>query len=720
MKMDLLLHYGGSNMNHIKRYAALDTFRLLAAFLIVAIHTSPLLSMSITANFMFTRIVARVAVPFFFMVTGYFMSFHLGKGDLGYIKEFCRKIGITYVCAIILYLPLNLYTGYFQGVSLSKILKDIVFDGTFYHLWYLPAAIIGVLIVVGLISKFKIHVVLLISFILYLIGLGGDSYNGVISQIQITSTFYNFLFKVSEYTRNGIFFAPIFVSLGAWIGYSKKQFYRNQCMIGLTISTILLFIEGLLLYSYKLQRHDSMYLMLIPCMYFLFHTLLLENGKSKKYLRTISLIIYMIHPWMIVLIRGFAKAMKLQKILIENSLIHFVAVSISSFMFAWFIVLIWTKLKKNKPSKDSRAWIEINLKALKNNAEKLQNSLPDRCGLMAIVKANAYGHGDVQISKALNNYGIQTFGVATLSEGIRLRKGGIKGSILILGYTNPKDIDCLIKYQLIQTVLDYEYANTLNKHGNKLKVHIKLDTGMHRLGEDYNHLEKIERIYLMKNIKVEGIFTHLCVSDSLNEEDVVFSQKQIDRFYKTVSYLQSKGYDTGKLHVQSSYGILNYKEPLCDYARIGIALYGVLSNHNKTRMAVDLQPVLSIKARVAMVRELSQNESVSYGRLYTSNNDMKIATVTIGYADGIPRNLFEEGGYVLIHSKRAHIIGRICMDQLVVDVTDIDGVKPDDMVTIIGEDGDEHIYCEDFAIQCGTITNEILSRLGNRLEYIYR
>ncbi|ROR28719.1 serine/alanine racemase [Mobilisporobacter senegalensis] len=707
-------------MNHLKRYASLDSFRLAAAFLIVAIHTSPLISMSAIADFILTRIIARVAVPFFFMVTGYFIYSHIEKKDTRYIIGFCKKLGITYLISVILYLPLNWYAGYFKNITVYQIVKDIIFDGTFYHLWYLPAAVLGVLIITGLLYKLKICGVLLISFLLYLIGLGGDSYYGLVVKADAVKGFYDLLFKVSSYTRNGIFFAPMFLALGVWIGHSKKQISKKLSITGFTLSIILLFIEGMLLYSFKLQRHDSMYIGLIPCMYFLFQFLLLKNGKSKKSLRSISLIIYIIHPWMIVLIRGFGKAVNLEKILINNSLVHFLGVSISSFLFAWVMVLIQTKLKKNEPSKTGRAWAEINLDALKDNAKELQNSLPDGCKLMAIVKANAYGHGDIRIARTLENEGVKVFGVATLAEGVGLRKNGIKGDILILGFTNPKDIDCLIKYCLMQTVLNYEYADTLNRSGKKIRVHIKLDTGMHRLGEDYNHFEELEGIYKMKNIIVDGIFTHLSVADSLKEEDIIYSKMQIEHYFKTVSYLKSKGYNPGKLHYQSSYGILNYKEPRCDYARIGIALYGILSNSNKTKTTLNLQPVMSVKARIALVRELSRNESVSYGRTFTSPKDMKIAVITIGYADGIPRSLSGESGYILIHDKKAPILGRICMDQLIVDVTEIKEVKPNDIATIIGKDGEEEIRCEDFAERCGTITNEILSRLGNRLEYIYQ
>lgn len=707
-------------MNLTKRYETLDIFRLIAAFLIIAIHTSPFLSINETADFIFVHIIARVAVPFFFMIIGYFLYLSMEKGNKFSLKRTLSKLIGIYIFGIILYLPLNLYGSYFNQTNLPfQIAKDLIFDGTFYHLWYLPATIIGILLLNFLLHKFPMPYVFIITLVLYIIGLGGDSYYGIVTQISAANKIYNFLFKIMDYTRNGLFFAPVYLFLGAWIAYSKHKIKTQISVIGLIISNALLLTEGLLLRGFNVQRHDSMYIMLLPCMYFLFLILLQCNGNSIKELRILSMVIYIIHPWMIVIVRLFAKILHLEHLLIYNNLIHFLSVSILSLFIGLVITYFWTRLKQKNPSNDSRAWVEVDLNALVHNAFALKECLPKKCELMIVVKAGAYGHGDVETSKALNKAGFYAFAVATLTEGIRLRRHGIKGEILILGYTNPSDVKYLTNYRLTQTVLNYDYGRALNESSKQVKVHIKIDTGMHRQGEDYDEYDSLEHIYKLKNLKIEGIFTHLCTSDSLKDVDITFSRLQIERFYETIRYLQAKGFDTGKLHIQSSYGILNYPELTCDYARVGIALYGVLSDKNNTRLSVDLKPVLSLKARVSIIKNIKANESVSYGRLFTANNNMKIATVTIGYADGVPRNLFEADTYVLIHSQKAPIIGRICMDQLVIDVTGINDVKPNDIVTIIGKDGMEQIYCEDFAVQCGTISNEILSRLGSRLGYIF-
>ncbi|MFB5664096.1 serine racemase VanT catalytic subunit [Alteribacillus sp. HJP-4] len=369
---------------------------------------------------------------------------------------------------------------------------------------------------------------------------------------------------------------------------------------------------------------------------------------------------------------------------------------------------------------DNRAWIEVNLPALKHNVQELSRLLPDQSELMAVVKANAYGHGDIAIALELMRSGVKSFAVATLKEGIHLRQQGIKGDILILGYTNPKYSSQLAKYNLIQTVIDYPYAQMLNQSSKPIRVHIKIDTGMNRLGVYAENLSEIEGIFLCTNLKVDGIFSHLSTSDSVAGENALFTEQQIQRFYQLTDSLKAKGYYLGKLHIQSSYGILNYPDLAYDYARVGIALYGVLSAHDPTHTSVHLKPVLSLKARIATIKEIEPGDAISYGRQFKATSNMKIATITIGYADGIPRMLNENSdAYVLVHAEKAPIIGRICMDQLIIDISHIKEAKQNDVVTLIGVDGDKQIRCEDIAQQNGTISNEILSRLGSRLEYVY-
>lgn len=364
-----------------------------------------------------------------------------------------------------------------------------------------------------------------------------------------------------------------------------------------------------------------------------------------------------------------------------------------------------------------RAWIELNLDNLEENIRKVKAIIDKECKIMAVVKANAYGHGIVEISKKLNNIGIKDFAVATLSEAIILRKNNIKGNILILGFTSVENIEEVIKYDLIQTIIDYEYAKKINDMNlaHKIKVHIKINTGMNRIGESYKNINNLIKIYKMQNLDILGTYTHLCVADSTLEDDIKFTKSQIDNFYNTINILKKQHIDVGKIHIQSSYGILNYNELKCDFVRLGIIMYGVYSNKGDSpKIKLDVKPVLELKAKITSIRNINKNESVSYGRTYIATKTRKIASVSIGYADGYPRNLSNIDTKVVVNGKYAKIIGRICMDQLMIDVSNIE-VKQGDIVTLIGRD---KISAENIASKANTITNEFLSRLGDRLERI--
>ena len=368
----------------------------------------------------------------------------------------------------------------------------------------------------------------------------------------------------------------------------------------------------------------------------------------------------------------------------------------------------------------NRAWVEINLNNLGHNIKEFQKIISKKTKIMAVVKANAYGHGMVEVAKYLSKIGIEDFAVASLDEGIILRKESIPGNILILGATSKENIGEVIKYDLIQTIVDEEYAKELEKQNEKekIKVHIKINTGMNRIGINYQKVEEIEKIYQSKSFQVEGIFSHLCVADSLKKEDEAFTRLQIERFQNLIKKLKEKKIEVGKTHIQSSYAAANYKDLGMDYIRPGILMYGVLVEKGATtRQRLDLRKVLSLKAKVTTVKEIEEKETVSYGRMFQANQKEKIASVAIGYADGYPRNLSNKGVKVIINGKEAEVIGKICMDQLIIKVTGIE-VKTGDIVTLIGEE--EKITAEEVAHQAETITDELLCRLGERLPRIYR
>ncbi len=358
----------------------------------------------------------------------------------------------------------------------------------------------------------------------------------------------------------------------------------------------------------------------------------------------------------------------------------------------------------------SRAWIELNMENLSHNVTQLKEHLSAGCKLMPAVKANAYGHGIIPISKALAGMGIANFCVAQAAEGIILRQAGIQGQILVLGYTHPKDFPLLEQYDLTQTVVDSCYARTLAEYGRTLKVHVSVDTGMRRLGERSDQLTAILSIWNYKTLSITGVYSHLCVADSADPLDIQFTLLQLQRFDAIVDFLHQKGIGGFDTHIQSSYGFLNYPEYHYDYIRPGIVLYGCHSQPDLSpRLNLPLRPVLSLRSRLETIKWLLPGESAGYGLTYTADRPLVIGAVSIGYADGIPRSLSGKGS-VLIHEKKAPIIGRICMDQLLCDVTDIPEAAPMDEVVLIGGS----LKVEDLAAACGTISNEVLSRLGSR------
>lgn len=711
-------------MTKNESYSGIDYFRFIAALLIVAIHTSPLSSFSETGNFIFTRIVSRVAVPFFFMTSGFFLiSRYTCNAEK--LEAFIKKTTLIYGVAILLYIPINVYNGYFKMDNLlPNIIKDIVFDGTLYHLWYLPASIIGAAIAWYLVKKLNYPKALMVASVLYLIGLFGDSYYGITEKISCLNSLYTYIFQVTDYTRNGIFFAPIFFILGGFIADNRPQITFGKSFLGFAISLALMLGEAMILHHFDLQRHDSMYVFLLPCMYFLFIVILHFKGKRLVSLRTASLIIYIIHPMMIVVIRLFSKLLHIQKLFVENSIVHYFAVCLTSVVFSVVLTAMWNKYKpkKAKHTADTdRAYLEIDLNNLEHNVKVLKRAMPQKCELMAVVKAEAYGHGLYEIATHLNKIGVKAFAVATIDEGIKLRQYGVLGEILILGYTAPARAKELRKYDLTQTLIDYKYALLLDKQGYDVMTHIKVDTGMHRLGFDAKDIEKISAVFSMKHIKVSGIYTHLCAADSIDEKDIFFTNVQIESFYNLLNQLKEKGITIPKIHIQSSYGLLNYPELKCDYVRVGVSLYGVLSSPNdRTKLHLDLRPVLSLKSRVILLREIKKGESVGYSRSFVANRDSLIALLPVGYADGYPRNLSCGKSYVLINGHQAPVVGKICMDQLAVDVTDIPNVKTGSIATLIGKDGKEEITAPMVAESAESITNELLSRMGHRLNIIRR
>ena len=330
----------------------------------------------------------------------------------------------------------------------------------------------------------------------------------------------------------------------------------------------------------------------------------------------------------------------------------------------------------------NRTWIELDREALAHNIRRYQSLLPAGCRIMGVVKADAYGHGARAVAAQLWELGIRHFATATLDEAVQLREAGIQGEILILGYSAPAYFHLLAEHGLTQTATCPDHAAQLEtycrENGVRLKVHIAVDTGMHRIGFLPEDLDAIRRVYENGVLQVTGIYSHLCVADTDEEEHVDFSRWQAETFKSVVESLQARGVELGTVHLLSSYAAVNYPEYAYDYARLGILMFGVKSS--------------------------------------AAERPTKVASVSIGYADGIPRCLSGGKLRAIVRGQYAQGIGRICMDQLMLDVTGIEDVRVGDEAVFIGRQGDCVIYAEELAENAGTITNELFSRLGARVE----
>ena len=677
------------------KFPALDDFRLVAAVLVVVIHTGPLTSLAPTADFWLARVLARVAVPFSLMVSGSFLA----SADWKPLRRFRLHTALVYLAAVLLYLPLNLYT----GDIVFAWLRGLVWEGTAYHLWYFPALLWGVLLA-RVLARLGTPAALSVAGVLYLIGLGGDSYFGLVTRLPAVAQGYSLLFSLTEYTRNGLFYAPLFLLLGAALAGRTVPASRRGSALGLAVSLLAMTVEAFWLRGLSVQRHDSMYLLLPVCMIFLFRLLLSCNAGRDRAARDLALLVYLLHPGCIVAVRGIARLTGTRSWLVENSLLHFAAVLALTLASA---LLLYQLRPQPLPAK-ARAWRELDANALRGNLQVLQKAAGPDCRVMAVVKADAYGHGARTVARLLQREGIREFAVACLQEGIALRKAGIQGTVPCLA-------PLLARWHLTQAVASLEHGQALAARGCHVRVQLALDTGMHRMGVDAKDRESLAKLYSLPGLKITGVFSHLCVSDDLSASCTAFTLQQAEAFQQSLSWLKEQGFPVLQAHLLASYGIFNIPEKHFDLVRAGIALYGVYSDDTPTRRTLPLQPVLSLKARVALVRSIAPGETAGYGRAFLAARPTRLAVVSIGYADGLPRTLPARGGRVLLHGVSCPMVGRMCMDQLLVDVTDAPPVTAGDVATIIGRDGDACIPVEEVARRCDTISNEILSRLGCRL-----
>ena len=374
--------------------------------------------------------------------------------------------------------------------------------------------------------------------------------------------------------------------------------------------------------------------------------------------------------------------------------------------------------------KRMRTWAEIDLDRLEHNYRTMAARLAPRTRFLAVVKANAYGHGAVRVARLMEELGCGCLAVACIQEAVELRQAGITLPILILGYTDPDCAGDLIRYDITQAVTGLEMAEALSNSAaglGKVKAHLKLDTGMGRLGfpvqDGADSFDRIARAMAQENLAFEGVFTHFAVSDVEGPEAEAYTRMQYEAFIAAVERIERAwGARFAIKHCTNSGAMVSYKETYLDLVRPGIALYGCYPD--KPTPELDLQPVMSLKARVAQVKPFRPGQSVSYGRTYTTGAPRRVAVITIGYADGLHRVLSNHM-QVLIRGRRCDQIGRICMDMCMVDVTDLPEVRPGDEVTVFGTDGDQTIFVEEPAVNAGTISYELLCAVAPRVPRVY-
>ncbi|RKO67313.1 alanine racemase [Desulfofundulus salinus] len=364
-------------------------------------------------------------------------------------------------------------------------------------------------------------------------------------------------------------------------------------------------------------------------------------------------------------------------------------------------------------------WVEVNLGTVARNVREIRKLLQPDTKLMAVVKADAYGHGALPVARVALANGAECLAVAILDEALALRRGGITAPILILGYTPPEQAYLLVEHDLTQTVFSLEVVQAISAAaaaaGKTARVHLKIDTGMGRIGvtpaEAPDFAVAVSRL---PSIFIEGVFTHMACAD---EQDKAYTRWQFDRFKEALAGIEARGVAIPLKHVANSATTLDLPEMHLDMVRTGIILYGLWPSPD-VRRVIDLKPAMQLKTRVAYVKQVPAGTSISYGRTFTTTGPSVIATLPLGYADGWSR-LLSNKAEVLIHGQRAPLVGRVCMDQCMVDVTRIPGVRPGDEVVLFGVQGEQFLPVEEVASHMGTINYEMVCLISKRVPRIY-
>lgn len=373
--------------------------------------------------------------------------------------------------------------------------------------------------------------------------------------------------------------------------------------------------------------------------------------------------------------------------------------------------------------KPQRVYAQIDLEAISHNVRESMNKVGPDVKTMGVVKTDAYGHGAVEVAQMLSGIGVYAFAVATVEEGVELRTSGISQPILVLGHVFPDEYNKAINHHITLTVFAYENAEAINAAAKaldtKAKVHVAVDTGMGRIGfqPTTENVEEIKKIFALKNLDVEGVFTHFACADAA---DKTSRDNQIHRFLDYTAKLEQAGCHFRIRHMANSATVMEGIGDYLDMVRLGITMYGLLPSDEVDKTKLDLHPAMSLVSHVAHVKTVGPGFTVSYGSTYTTTApETTIATIPVGYGDGYPRMLSNKG-YVLIHGQKAPIVGRVCMDQFMVDVSNIDNVAQGDEVVLVGRQDGAEIRVEELSELCGRFNYEFVCDINKRVPRIYK
>ncbi len=369
----------------------------------------------------------------------------------------------------------------------------------------------------------------------------------------------------------------------------------------------------------------------------------------------------------------------------------------------------------------NRVYLRIDLDRICSNVQEIIKKVGNDTKVMPVVKADAYGHGAIEVTKALSEIGAYGFAVATVGEALALRRAGITKPILILDFVFPNQFETIIRNDIMLTVFQYGIAKSLNETakmmGTTAHIHLKIDTGMGRIGYIPNDesVEEIRKIATLSNIEIDGIFTHFACADMADKTSM---NTQLKRFEDFTQKLEALDIKIPIKHVCNSAAITDMNSGFLNMVRSGIITYGLYPSDEVNQNSLDIKPAMELHSVVINVKTIQKGDTVSYGSTYVAEKPTVVATIPVGYADGYPRQLSNRGS-VLIHGKRAKIVGRVCMDQFMVDVTDIDDVLIGDNVTLVGKDGDDFISCEEIGEISGRFNYEFLCCITRRVPRVY-